>query len=63
MDNFLKTIEGFETTLKLMETINHSTDDYLFVWDIQEDKRWFFGDIDKYYDVRKNGNATNDTRK
>ena len=29
MDNFLKTDEGFQTTLKLMDTINHSTDDYL----------------------------------
>jgi hypothetical protein len=37
MDNFLKTDEGFQTTLKLMDTINHSTDDYLFIWDIRRD--------------------------
>ena len=61
MDNFLKTNEGFQTTLKLMDTINHSTDDYLFIWDIQADTRWFFGDIDKYYDIRTNGSATNST--
>ena len=61
MDNFLKTNEGFDNTLKLLETINRSTDDYLFIWDISEDKRWFFGDIDKYYDIRKNGSETNST--
>lgn len=61
MDNFFKTAEGFKTTLELMDTINHSTNDYLFVWDIHADTRWFFGDIDKYYDVRKNGSATNST--
>ena len=53
MDNFLKTNDGFETTLKLIDTINRSTDDYLFIWNIPEDKRWFFGEIDKKYDVRK----------
>ena len=62
MDNFLKTDEGFQTTLQLMDTINHSTDDYLFIWDIQADKRWFFGDIDEYYDIRKNGSETNSTK-
>ncbi len=61
MDNFLKTNDGFETTLKLIETINRSTDDYLFVWDIKADTRWFFGDIDKNYDIRKNGSETNST--
>ncbi len=61
MDSFLKTDAGFDTTLKLIETINRSTDDYLFIWDINEDKRWFFGDIDKHYNIRKNGSETNST--
>ncbi len=61
MDNFLKTSDGFETTLKLIETINRSTDDYLFIWDIGADTRWFFGDIDKHYDIRKDGSETNST--
>ncbi|MBQ7767907.1 MAG: EAL domain-containing protein [Oscillospiraceae bacterium] len=61
MDNFLKTNAGFETTCKLIETINRSTDDYLFIWDIEADRRWFFGDIDKYYHIRKNGSDTNST--
>ena len=61
MDNFLNTTAGFETTLKLIETINHTTNDYLFVWDIRADTRWFFGDIDEHYDIRKNGSETNST--
>lgn len=61
MDNFLKTNEGFETALKLIETINRSTDDYLFIWDMAADKRWFFGDIDLHYDIRKDKSATNST--
>ncbi len=62
MDDFLKTAAGFETTLKLIEIINRSTDDYLFIWDIKADTRWFFGDIDKHYDIRKNGSETNSTK-
>ncbi|MBO7218002.1 MAG: EAL domain-containing protein, partial [Clostridia bacterium] len=61
MDSFLKTKDGFDTTLKLIETINRSTDDYLFIWDIGADTRWFFGDIDEHYDIRKNGSDTNST--
>lgn len=61
MDNFLKTKAGFETTCKLIETINQTTDDYLFVWDIKADTRWFFGDIDAHYDIRTNGSDTNST--
>ncbi len=61
MDNFLKTDDGFQTALHLIETINRATDDYLFIWNIKEDTRWFFGDIDKYYDIRKNGSETNST--
>ena len=61
MDNFLKTDGGFETTCKLLETINHTTDDYLFIWDIKADARWFFGNIDANYDIRVNGSETNST--
>lgn len=61
MDNFLKTAAGFETTCKLIETINRATADYLFIWDIKADTRWFFGDIDTFYDIRKDGSITNST--
>lgn len=61
MDNFLKTNADFETACKLLETVNRSTDDYLFIWDIKADSRWFFGDIDAHYDIRANGSNTNST--
>ena len=61
MDNFLKTAGGFDTTCKLLETINRTTDDYLFIWDIKADARWFFGNIDANYDIRVNGSETNST--
>ena len=50
---------GFEAACKLLETINRSTDDYLFVWDIQRDTRRFFGEIDKYYNIQKSSRAIN----
>lgn len=61
MDDFFKTSIGFETACKLLETVNQSTDDYLFIWDIKADARWFFGNIDTHYDVRKDGCHTNST--
>lgn len=61
MDDFLNTKAGFETTCRLIETINRSTDDYLFIWDIGADTRWFFGDIDDRYNIRKDGSSTNNT--
>ena len=61
MDNLFKTELGFETACKLMETVNRSTDDYLFIWDICADARWFFGNIDAHYDIRSNGRETNST--
>ena len=61
MDNFLTTNAGFETTCKLIETINRTTDDYLFIWNIQSDERRFFGNIDDHYDIRVNGSDINST--
>ena len=61
MDKFFKSDLGFEMVCKLMETVNRSTDDYLFIWDICEDTRWFFGNIDACYDIHPNGGETNST--
>ena len=61
MDNFMNTAEGFEATCRILETVNRATDDYLFVWDIPNDVRWFYGDIDAHYNIRKNGSDTNNT--
>ena len=59
MDKFLKSEKNFKTALKLLEVVNHTTDDYLFVLDIPNDTNWFFGNIDENYDIREKGKDTN----
>ena len=61
MDYFFKSKDALETARRLLKTVNLSTDDYLFIWDIASDQRWFFGDIDQHYNVRKNGSEMNNT--
>ena len=61
MDKFFKTDESFELTKQLLEVINYTTNDFLFVWDIQTDTNWFFGNIDKEFHVREQGSPTNKT--
>ena len=45
--------------IQTLEALSQSTDDYLFVWDIKQDRNWFFGDIDKDFAIRKEGSAEN----
>lgn len=47
--------------IQSLDALSQSTDDYLFVWDIQNDKNWFFGNIDKDFAIRLNGTAENTT--
>ena len=61
MDKFVSGDANLEVTRKMLEAINHTTDDYLFVMDIASDITWFFGDIDKDYAIRKEGSAINTT--
>lgn len=58
MEHFLNKESNFETVRKLLETINRTTDDYLFIWDIQADARWFFGNITDHYDIRRSERET-----
>ena len=39
--------------MQSLEALSKSTDDYLFVWDIERDENWFFGDVDKNFDIRQ----------
>lgn len=59
MDKFVKGGADLESTRKMMEAINHTTDDFLFVLDIANDANWFFGDIDRDYAVREAGQEVN----
>ncbi|MBE6599110.1 MAG: EAL domain-containing protein [Ruminococcaceae bacterium] len=61
MERYIGSDEGFAFTLKLLETVNHTTDDFLFVLDINQDTNWFFGNVDKDYAVRRPGEMTNTT--
>ena len=61
MDSYFKSEESFEATRKLLETVNHTTDDFLFVWDIAKDVNWFFGNVDENYAIRQQGSSTNTT--
>ena len=61
MDSYFKSEESFESTRKLLETVNNTTDDFLFVWDIVKDVNWFFGKVDQNYAIRKPGSPTNKT--
>lgn len=61
MDSYFKSEESFEATRKLLETVNYTTDDFLFVWDIAKDINWFFGKVDASYAIREPGGVTNTT--
>ena len=38
-----------ETYIEFLRTLNESTDDYLFLWDIKKDQFWYFGNISDSY--------------
>lgn len=58
MDKFFKTSRGFSSTRRLLEAINRTTDDFLFVFDMPQNEIWFFGSIDERFSVRAPGNQT-----
>lgn len=43
----------------VIELISKSTDDFLFLLDIEKNENWFFGDVDKRYNLRDKGKSTN----
>lgn len=43
----------------VIELISKSTDDFLFLLDIEKNENWFFGDVDKRYNLRDKGRSTN----
>lgn len=45
--------ERIKNYLSVLEILNKSTDDYLFLWDIGKDEWWYFGDIHKNYPLPK----------
>lgn len=49
-------LDGYRRAL---EILSQSTDDFLFLHDMVADKTWFYGNIDKDFDVCKSGEITN----
>lgn len=47
--------------IQSLHALSQSTDDYLFVWDIKQDRNWFFGEIDAEFAIRLNGSLENTT--
>lgn len=42
-----------ETYIKVLDIINQSTDDFLFVLDIEKDENFFFGNIERDYEIHQ----------
>lgn len=53
--------ERIKNYLNVLWILCKSTDSYLYLWNINKDESWFFGDVDKEYALRKKGSATNTT--
>ena len=47
--------------LNVLEILSQSTDDFLFLFDIEKDENIFFGNVDCAYAVRKEGSHINST--
>ena len=51
--------ERIKNYLNVLRILCKSTDSYLYLWNINKDESWFFGDVDRDYALRKKGSATN----
>lgn len=43
--------------LNVLEILSHNTDDYLFLYDLDEDKNWIFGNVESKYGIETNKNG------
>lgn len=50
--------ERIKNYLNVLKILCKSTDSYLYLWNINKDEIWFFGDVDKEYALRRKGSAT-----
>lgn len=50
--------------IQSLDALSQSTEDFLYVWDVKNDRTWFFGDIDGEFALREDtehGNTTEQT--
>ena len=62
MDRFFKNEENVETTLKLVDAISQTTEDFFFIWEIKEDINRFFGNVSKKYNLIAEEDGTNSAK-
>ena len=58
MDKILNGVKDFGTIKRYLEAINQTTDDFLFVYDIQNNQNQFFGSINDVFDIGEPGSET-----
>ena len=51
--------ERIRNYLNVLKILDHSTDAYLFLWDINRDQNWFFGDISRQFALHQNEQGIN----
>ena len=55
IDNSSEGCVDINTHIEFLRTLNESTDDYLFLWDIKLDQFWYFGNISEHYALQDMG--------
>ncbi len=50
--------ERIKNYLNVLKILCRSTDSYLYLWNINRDEIWYFGDVDKEYALRREGAQT-----
>ena len=50
---------GFSSIKEFLEQINQTTDDFLFLYDIKNDRNQFFAAVDEVFAIGKPGSTTN----
>ena len=48
-------VADIDTYTEFLRTLNESTDDYLFLWEIEKNRFWYFGLISKHYALQDHG--------
>lgn len=50
--------EKIKNYLNVLEILSKSTDDYLYLCDMERGEMWFFGEVDRDFALREKGKST-----
>lgn len=62
MDKLLNAVKDFSTIKRYLEAINQTTDDYLFMLDIPNEKIQIFGNISEYFEINDSDSSVIEIR-